>query len=494
MDILRGKRIKKSSKRAISFISSIGFDEPITRHVIKINIAHMLSLIRTGVVDERVGAKCLEFLTGLPDDIRLDPKTEDVHQMIEQEAIKAIGMQNAGYMNLGKSRNDQVATALRMECRDRILATCASLVSLQDTIVGIVRRHSETPFPGYTHLQHAQPVTLGHHFEAYFQALQRDIDRLKQAYARINKSPMGLAALAGTSIRIDRGYVSKMLGFDDLERNSIDGVSSRDFAAELLFCAVLIMTDLSRIAEELILWSSSEFGYVEVGDEYAATSSIMPQKKNPVVAETIRAKCSTSLGHLTAVCGLLKALPNSYNLDLQEVTPHLWGSLSETRESIELMTGMLSSLTFNVKRIEDSLRDDKSTATELANLLAIREGVPFRTAHAIVGKIVRDSLEKGTTLEVATERLLGETSKRASGRELKIDKGQIRNVLDVRKTLNGIRSEGGANPRLTLTELAKDRKLIGQNMNWIKESQLGLNRSDRSLSDQVRLCLRAVSS
>jgi len=494
VDILRGKRIKKSSKRAISFISSIGFDEPITRHVIKINIAHMLSLIRTGVVDERVGAKCLEFLTGLPDDIRLDPKTEDVHQMIEQEAIKAIGMQNAGYMNLGKSRNDQVATALRMECRDRILATCASLVSLQDTIVAIVRRHSETPFPGYTHLQHAQPVTLGHHFEAYFQALQRDIDRLKQAYARINKSPMGLAALAGTSIRIDRGYVSKMLGFDDLERNSIDGVSSRDFAAELLFCAVLIMTDLSRIAEELILWSSSEFGYVEVGDEYAATSSIMPQKKNPVVAETIRAKCSTSLGHLTAVCGLLKALPNSYNLDLQEVTPHLWGSLSETRESIELMTGMLSSLTFNVKRIEDSLRDDKSTATELANLLAIREGVPFRTAHAIVGKIVRDSLEKGTTLEVATERLLGETSKRASGRELKIDKGQIRNVLDVRKTLNGIRSEGGANPRLTLTELAKDRKLIGQNMNWIKESQLGLNRSDRSLSDQVRLCLRAVSS
>ncbi len=469
MDILRGRRIKKSNKRAISFISSIGFDEPIRRHVIKINIAHVLSLIRSGAVEKEVGASCLRFLRGLPDDIELDPKTEDVHQMIEQEAIKAVGMENAGFMNLGKSRNDQVATALRMECRERILTTCSSLISLQEAIAEIVGHHSQTPFPGYTHLQHAQPVTLGHHFEAYLRALQRDVERLTQSYTRINKSPMGLVALAGTSIKIDRGYVSEMLGFDGLEPNSIDGVSSRDFAAELLFSTQLIMIDLSRIAEELILWSSSEFGYVEVSDEYAATSSIMPQKKNPVVAETIRAKCSTSLGHLTAVCGLLRALPNSYNLDLQEVTPHLWTSLSETRESIDLMTGMLSSLTFNVKRIEASLSDDKSTATELANLLATREGVPFREAHAIVGEIVRRSLEKGISLEDATQRFLGQASMSVSGRELKIDKAQIRNALDVRKTLNGIRSQGGANPKLTLSELAKDRKLIWQNKKWIRE-------------------------
>src|SRR5437870_7107491 len=186
----------------------------------------MLSLVRSGAVARDVGDECLRFLEGLPSELKLDPATEDVHQMIEQEAIKAIGMESAGYMNLGKSRNDQVATALRMQCREEVISICAALVSLQEAIAKIVAKHSETPFPGYTHLQHAQPITVGHHFESYIQALQRDTERLTQAYARLNVSPMGLAALAGTSVKLDREYVSKLLGIEGLLSNSVDGVSS----------------------------------------------------------------------------------------------------------------------------------------------------------------------------------------------------------------------------------------------------------------------------
>jgi argininosuccinate lyase len=397
-------------------------------------------------------------------------------------------------MNLGKSRNDQVATALRMECRDMIIATCSKLISLQETLATIVRKHSGTPFPGYTHLQHAQPITLGHHFQSYLHALQRDVERLTQAYSRLNRSPMGLAALAGTSVRIDRERISRLLGFEGLVRNSVDGVSSRDFVAELLFSAQIVMIDLSRIAEEVILWSSSEFGYVEVADEYAATSSIMPQKKNPVVAETVRAKCSTSLGHLAAVCGLLRALPNSYNLDLQEATPHLWASLRDTKESVEMMTGMLSSLNFRVERIEESLQDDKSTATELANYLVTREGLPFREAHAVVGELVWRSLNKKISLVDAASEYLPEVSSSLVGRELKIDKASLRNVLDVRKTLARIRSNGGANPRLTIAELSKDRNLISENKGWVRKKSNALEEADRLLENQVQLYIDGVKN
>jgi argininosuccinate lyase len=254
------------------------------------------------------------------------------------------------------------------------------------------------------------------------------------------------------------------------------------------------MIDLSRMAEELILWSTSEFAYVEVSDEYAATSSIMPQKKNPVVAETVRAKCSSSLGHLAAVCGLLRALPNSYNLDLQEATPHLWDSLRDTHESIELMTGMLSSLKFQMDRIEESLRDDKSTATELANYLVMDGGLPFRHAHAVVGELVRRSLDEKISLEDATLTHLEDVSLGVTGRQLKIDKARLRNVLDVRKTLAGIRSRGGANPRLTLSELANDKVLLGRTKNWTIQKRKSLEAADATLANQVRIEVAGVKN
>jgi argininosuccinate lyase len=484
-NILRGNRVKRSSKKANDFISSIGFDAPLTKHVVSINMAHMLALLKSEEVRQDVASASLRFLSDLPPDLELDPSTEDVHHMIEQEAIKAIGMDKAGYLNLGKSRNDQVATALRMETRALLLELAAASCRLQTSLVGLMRRHGKLPMPGYTHLQHAQPITVGHHLQGYFEAVQRDVERTEQAYARVNLSPMGAAALAGTSIRVDRAYVASLLGFDGLVENAMDAVSSRDFALESMAVAAVAMVNLSRMAEEIILWSSSEFGFAEVADEYSATSSIMPQKKNPVVAETVRAKCGSVLGELTASFAITKALPNSYNLDLQEVTPHLWRALDATISSSDMMAGVLSSLELDPDRLLRSVQGDMSTATELANHLVREHGVPFRQAHAVVGDLVRLSLERGSSLQETALEELPSVSSRIVGRPLKVDKDDLRRVLDVLKTLELTSTAGGANPHSVPSLLLKDSRSLKQNLSWISRATSSLEDADGRLREQV---------
>ena len=484
-NILRGNRVKRSSRRANDFISSIGFDAPLTKHVVSINMAHMLSLLKSKEVSQDVASASLRFLNGLPSDLELDASTEDVHHMIEQEAIKAIGMDRAGYLNLGKSRNDQVATALRMETRALLLGLTAASCGVQESLIGLVRRYGKLPMPGYTHLQHAQPITIAHHLQGYFEAVQRDVERAEQAYKRVNLSPMGAAALAGTSIRLDRDYVASLLGFDGLAENAMDAVSSRDFALESIAVAAMAMVNLSRMAEEIILWSSLEFGFAEVADEYSATSSIMPQKKNPVVAETVRAKCGSVLGELTASFAITKALPNSYNLDLQEVTPHLWRAMDGTISSAALMAEMLSSLEFDPDRLLASVQGDMSTATELANHLVREYGVPFRQAHAVVGDLVRLTLERASTLQETALEELPSVSSRIIGRPLKIDKDDLRRVLDVLKTLELTRTAGGANPHSVPRLLLKDSRSLKQNLSWISSARSSLKDADGRLRKQV---------
>jgi argininosuccinate lyase len=485
-NILRGNRVKRSSKRANDFISSIGFDSPITKHVVSINMAHMLALARAKEVTPAVASAVLSFLDGMPAELPLDASTEDVHHMIEQEAIKSVGMDTAGFMNFGKSRNDQVATAIRMEARARLLDLTAALSKVQASLVLQIRKHKAAIMPGYTHLQHAQPVTLAHHLQSHFDAIQRDIARVADAYGRINLSPMGAAALAGTSVNVDRDYVASLLGFDGLVENAMDSVSSRDFALEAVSTAAIAMVDLSRIAEELILWSSSEFGFVEMADEYSATSSIMPQKKNPVVAETVRAKSGSVLGELTAMFSITKALPNSYNLDLQEVTPHLWKALDDTVDSATLMAEMLSSLKFNEERMRSPLNTDMSTATELANHLVEKYHVPFRQAHAIVGELVRLSVDRHASLERTASEEIEKVSKRITGTPVKIDKDELRSVLDALKTLKMIRSAGGSNPLSVSRLVLSDSKSMKKNNSWVDRSRGSLSDADERLKKQVR--------
>jgi argininosuccinate lyase len=492
VNILRGSRVQRSSKRASAFTSSIGFDSPLSRHVVDINAAHMVSLLDSGEVDRKVGSACLRFLGSLPSELKMDPGSEDVHHSLEQQAVRAIGMEAAGYLNLGKSRNDQVASALRMEVRARVLELVEALSTLQSTLLRLAGRYGGLAIPGYTHLQRAQPVTVFHYLQSHFEALSEDVDRLAQLYARVNLSPMGSAALAGTSVRVDRAEVASLLGFDGLAKNAMFAVSSRGFALEALACAELVMVDASSMAEELILWSSSEFGFVEMGDEYSATSSIMPQKKNPVVAETIRAKCGSVIGEATAAFAIAKALPNAYNLDLQEITPHLWRALDDTTSSVSMLSGMLSSVRFVKRKLAAATSDDLLGATELANELVRSKGVPFRQAHQIVGELVRISVEQGTTLEETASASLATVATKVLGRPIKIDKAHLGTVLDALKTLELIHSAGGANPRFTQRQVQDDKKTIEETHLWLKKRRLKLDQASRLLGSRAKSYLKEV--
>jgi argininosuccinate lyase len=489
-NILRGSRIKRSSKKANDFTSSVSFDGPLSRHVVKINEAHMLSLIASREVGREQGAACLRFLDGLPGHTKVDPSTEDVHHWLEQNAVAAIGMDAAGYLNLGKSRNDQVAAALRMEDRERVLEILREAKGLQASLLQVMARYGDLPLPGYTHLQRAQPTTVFHHMQSHFEAVGEDVERLTQLYGRVNLSPMGAAAFAGTSVRVDRASVASWLGFDGLVNNSMFAVSSRSFVLETLSVLEILMVDLSRIAEELILWSSTEFGFVELGDEFSATSSIMPQKKNPVVAETIRAKCGSVVGEATAAFAIAKALPNAYNLDLQEITPHLWRALDDATSSVSLMAGMLASVRFDSERLKEAVREDMSTATELANELVRAHGVPFRQAHQVVGELVRVALEEDVSLETAAEESLGEVAKKVTGRAIKIDKARLRAVLDALKTLRLIGSAGGANPKFVKRQIVQNKKQIEILSNWLEAKENKLNESTNGLRHAVRSYLK----
>jgi len=490
---VRGRRLKKQGDEVTAFTSSMAFDDRIAIHTVRTNMAHMISLIESGEVSKQVGSSILAFLSRAPTSAPRGVLAEDYHQYLEQAAVDSLGVEVAGYLNLGKSRNDQVATAIRMELRGRIITLAKSLGALQKSVLGVAQRNGEAMVPGYTHLQHAQPVTLAHHLFAYFDCLQRDVDRLCELYARVNLSPMGSAALAGTSVRVDRRMVASLLGFDGLVANAMDGVSSRDFVVETLCCASMIMLDASRISEELILWSSSEFGYVELSDEYAASSSIMPQKKNAVAAETARAKCGSVLGALMAVCAIMKAMPFSYNLDLQETTAHLWRALDDTVDSVNILGGMLATTKFKIERLASSTKNDYSTATALANYLVVRERISFRQSHAIVGELVRISVEGRVPFESTVVSQLPKVSSQIAKR-IKIGRSKLRSILDPARSLSSIVSSGGSNPGMIPGELQARTLQLGRNKERVSKMESSIVSAQSRLSEALRSDTKEVKN
>jgi argininosuccinate lyase len=479
MDI-RGPRLKKQSDEALEFTSSMAADGRIARRVIEVNMAHMAALVRAEAVDRKTAAKCMRFLRGASSETLPGTRSEDFHQQLEQEAVDSLGVETAGFLNFGKSRNDQVATAVRMELRSAVLRFASSIASLQGALLRQVSKDGSLLMPGYTHLQRAQPVTLAHHLFAHFDALQRDADRALQLYERVNLSPMGSAAMAGTSVKLDRRYIAQLLGFSGIIRNAMDAVSSRDFAVEALSCMTMAALDASRLAEELILWSSTEFGFVELSDAYAASSSIMPQKKNAVVAEMVRAKAGSLIGYLAGACAILKALPYSYNLDLQEVTPHLWRAVDDATSSLSLLAGVVGSASFNPEAIQSAASGGNSTAVALANHLASRHGVSFRQAHSIVGELVRMSEESGRPLrDVAASKLPAVSSR--LGKKIEVDGETIRDLLDPANFVAAISTEGGANPGQIAKELAARKKDLASTESSVSGLSSALKASERKL-------------
>lgn len=385
------------------FNASIGFDIELIKYDITGSQAHAKMLAHTGIISHEEG----EILfTGL-EQIRQEYNqgqfqpgidSEDVHFAVEKRLTEIVG--DVGKkLHTARSRNDQVGTDTRLYLRDQIQQIRQQLREFQGVILDIAEKNVETLIPGYTHLQRAQPVSLAHHLLAYFQMAQRDWERLADVYSRVNISPLGCGALAGTTFPIDRHYTAKLLHFDHVYANSLDGVSDRDFAIEFLCAASIIMVHLSRLSEEVILWASEEFRFVTLKDSCATGSSIMPQKKNPDVPELVRGKTGRVFGHLQAMLVIMKGLPLAYNKDLQEDKEGIFDSVNTVKACLEAMTILLQEgLEFRHQRLATAVTEDFANATDVADYLAAR-GVPFREAYNIVGKVVKTSIAAGKLLK-----------------------------------------------------------------------------------------------
>lgn len=390
--MFRDQRLGGIPEDVLEFLSSKEADRRIFEADLLVDRAHLIMLKEQGLVSADAFSKIIDALDGLDEpDLRLGNE-EDVHEAIEKRVIGLTGPEG-GRMHTGRSRNDEVATCIRVALRAQMLDLMDELLALIKTLVGLAGENTETIIPGYTHTQHAQPTTLAHHLLAHADAYARDLERLKGCYGRVNQSPLGASAFASTGFNIDRQRTCQLLGFDGLVENSMDAVSTRDFILEALSNLSILMVNLSRLSEELILWSTSEFGYVELDNRFASTSSIMPQKKNPDTAELARAKTGSVIGSLVSALSICKGLPMSYNRDLQEVTPHLWRGMDWARSTVRILDSCISTLKFNKSLLEESSAAGFSTATELADSLVRETGMPFRIAHLIVGRIAASGHE-----------------------------------------------------------------------------------------------------
>ncbi len=407
MEKLWGGRFKKKINQEMEgFISSLSFDQKLVKYDILGSIAHARMLgeckIITGEESEKIILGLQKILQEIEDKKLkiLSHQAEDIHTWVENKLKEKIG-EIAGKLHIARSRNDQITLDERMYLKEEVINLNKLIKDLQGSILKIAKKNLGVIMPGYTHLQHAQPILFSHYLMAYFYMFERDKSRIKGLYQRINILPLGSAALAGTSLPINRDLVAKELGFDTISENSLDAVSDRDFIVEFLSQSAILMMHLSRLAEELVLWSSQEFGFIELDESFCTGSSIMPQKKNPDAAELIRGKTGRIYGNLINVLVMLKALPLAYNHDLQEDKEPLFDTILTLKKSLFLMSKMIETMQINKERMESATRGDFSTATELADYL-IRKDLSFREAHKLVGKIVLYCLEKKKDLEDLT--------------------------------------------------------------------------------------------
>lgn len=458
MSKLWGGRFEKATDRLVEeFTTSLAQDQRLWDVDIRASQAHARMLGEIGVLERAEAKRLIDGLAEVAAGIRsgalaFDPNAEDVHSEVERFLNQKVGALS-GKLHTARSRNDQVATDTRLYLRAEIDLLLEDLRGLQLWLTEKAGENLHQVMPGYTHMQHAQPVSLAHHLMAYFWMFQRDSERLRDVRTRVNVLPLGSAALAGTTFKLDRQMVAKELDFAGISENSLDAVSDRDFLVEFLSAASLIMMHLSRLAEELVLWSGPEFAFVTLDDSVTTGSSIMPQKKNPDVAELIRGRVGRVYGQLMASLTMLKALPLAYNRDLQEDKVHLFAAVDTVGPCLRLMHLMLSTAEFRTNRMEESLSGDFSNATELADYL-VRKGLPFREAHEVVGRIVVHCLKTAQQLE------------RMSLTELRvIHPAFAADVLDVLPHSHAMEarvSDGGTGSAAVREQLARAKGLLAQ--------------------------------
>ena len=397
-----GRFTKETDKLVYNFNASISFDRKFYKQDIMGSRAHVKMLAKQGILTEKERDQILEGLEGILRDVEngtleITSEYEDIHSFVEANLIDRIG-DPGKKLHTGRSRNDQVALDMKLYVRDEIDEIDGELKTLLQELLSLMEKNVDTYMPGFTHLQKAQPVTLAHHIGAYFEMFRRDRERMADIRKRMNLCPLGAGALAGTTYPLDREYTAELLGFDGPTRNSMDSVSDRDYVIELLSALSTVMMHLSRFSEEIILWNSNEYGFVEIDDAYSTGSSIMPQKKNPDIAELLRGKTGRVYGALMSILTTMKGIPLAYNKDMQEDKELTFDAIDTVKGCLRLFAGMISTMEFHKDVMESSAKNGFTNATDAADYL-VNHGVPFRDAHGIVGRLVLLCIERGISLD-----------------------------------------------------------------------------------------------
>jgi len=450
-----GRFKKKTARATEAYTESISFDHRLWPYDITGSIAHTKMLAKQKIISRKEAAMIIQGLEDISSDIekgtfRFNASLEDIHMNIEAALMKRIGPAG-GKLHTARSRNDQVALDLRLYLKHETKEILSLLRSFQKTLVSIARKHTATTLPGYTHLQRAQPVVLAHHLLAYVEMLKRDAERFTDLLKRIDVMPLGSCAMAGTSLPTDRIYLAKLLGFTKISENSMDGVSDRDFALEFLSSSSITMMHISRFAEELVLWSSEEFSFIEISDAFTTGSSIMPQKKNPDVAELARGKTGRVYGNLMNLLTLMKGLPLAYNRDMQEDKIPVFDTVDTLKGTLSVMNDMLRNTTFRKDRMKASTVSGFLTATDIAEYL-VSKGMPFREAHEVTGKIVGHCIETGKELQdIALDEYRSFSTLFAK---------DIYRTIKVEESIKNKRSKGGTSPALVSRQLRKHQNRL----------------------------------
>jgi len=401
MTNIRGRFSKPADKLAAQYTASLPVDQRLYKQDIAGSIAHVRMLAKQAIITQNDAKKIIGGLEAIGKEIeqgkfKFKPEMEDIHMAVESRLIDKVG-EVGRKLHTARSRNDQIALDIRLFTKEAITDTLKGIRTLQKAILGVAETNKDVVIPGYTHLQAAQPVLLAHHLLAYFEMLQRDYERFNDSLKRVDVMPLGSGALAGVTYKIDREFVAKELGFTQVSRNSMDAVSDRDFIIEYEAAAGICMMHLSRLAEEIVIWSSAEFGFIEVDDAFATGSSIMPQKKNPDVAELVRGKTGRVYGNLMALLTIMKGLPLTYDSDMQEDKPGFFDTVDTLQSTLAVFAGMIKTLKVNKANTRKALERGYILATDVADYL-VKKGAAFRTAHEIVAKLVKYASEKGKTL------------------------------------------------------------------------------------------------
>ena len=485
--MLHGGRLGNVREDVAKFCSSRKDDARLAEAVLEVNKAHVVMLMEEKIVQWSEGAKILSSLDKI-DSKKLDPNAEDVHMAIEESVIAETGPEIGGNLHIAKSRNDQVTTAIRMVLRQELQELMQLTLNMQQSLVDTASKHTQTIILEYTHLQPAQPVTFAHYLMSYTDSLGRDLERLESAYSRVNRCPLGAGALATTSFPINRKKTAALLGFDEVMENSIDAVGSRDYIVETQAALALLAVNLSRLAEDLIIWSSPEFGTIELPDEFTSTSSIMPQKKNPEVLEVIRARASHVLGDFVAATAAIKSLPTTYNLDFQEITPKLWSSIDNLSTSLDMFAKLIPGIKVS-NNVEDKAASGFVGATELANIFVRKYNIAFRTSHKIAGAIVKSLIDSNKTLIDVTPELVQKIALDNVNIKLTAKKQDLLECTNPRKLVEMYKVLGGPSPKEVYRAIKAKNKTLKKLQADINKLKGNMANAKNTLDKTVKNCI-----